>query len=248
MTTTTCALSLSLLIGMLGPCSEPAASPEASTTSRSLEQKPAAEAPRELPQQQTQTASSFMRDHARDVEELRRAVIAGRFDLIHRVSAVMAGDAWSSNLRADYLPHVTAMRRAASAALDATSMRAASAALGELGAACASCHREHGGPPSPTSQEGALTGGVGAMAVHAAAEQELWEGLFTPSETHWKRGAERLAAAPELASDVGDVDALGRQLRDLALDAAARGARGERYGSIVATCSSCHRRSGVEPH
>jgi cytochrome c556 len=187
-----------------------------------------------------------MRDHAGEANEMRRAVIAGRFDLIHRVSAVMASDAWSANLRPDYLPHVTAVRHAASAALDARSMQAAGAALGELGAACASCHREQGGPPPPASV-GPLVNGVGTMAIHAAAEQALWEGLFTPSEASWKRGAGRLTEAPELASDIEDVNALGRQLRDLALEAAGAAPHADLYGSIMATCSTCHRRLSIEP-
>jgi cytochrome c556 len=245
MTAIACALSTSLLLTLLGPCSEPAASPDVST------EKPlvrSSEAPRELPQQQTPTAGTFMSDHAREAAALRRAVIAGRFDLIHRVSAVIASDTWSSNLRPDYVPHVTALRRAAGAALDARSTQAAGAALGELGAACSACHREHGGPPVSTRSEGALTGGVGSMAIHGAAEQAMWEGLFTPSEASWKQGAELLASAPELASDKEDIAALGNHLRDLALDAARGSARGDRYGSIVATCSSCHRRFSIEPH
>jgi hypothetical protein len=86
------------------------------------------------------------------------------------------------------------------------------------------------------------------MAIHAAAERALWEGLFTPSETAWKRGAERLAGAPELASDVEDVNALGRELSDLARAAAAGPPRADVYGSIMATCSTCHRRLNIEPH
>jgi cytochrome c556 len=247
MTATSSALSLCLFITTLGPCSAPPpASPEVATEKAPIAPQPVVEPARELPKQQTQTARAFMQDHAREAYDLRRGVIAGRFDLMHRVSAVMADDAWSRNLRPDYLPHVTAVRRAANAALDARSMPAAGAALGELGAACAACHREHGGPREPASVE-PLTDGVGSMAIHAAAERALWEGLFTPSEASWKRGAERLAGAPELASDVEDLDALGRQLRDLAQAAAASPARGDLYGSVMATCSTCHRRLSIEP-
>jgi cytochrome c556 len=250
MTATSSALSLCLFAAALGPCSEPPPpSAEVATEAQPLAPNappPGAQRPRELPQQQTQTAQAFMREHAKEAEELRRGVIAGRFDLIHRVSAVMASDAWSSNLRSDYLPHVTAVRRAASAALEARSMPAAGAALGELGVACAACHREHGGPREPENVE-PLADGVGTMALHAAAEQALWQGLYTPSEASWKRGAQRLAEAPELASDVEDVDALGRHLRDLAREAAGGAARPELYGSIMATCSTCHRRLSVEP-
>ena len=247
MTATSSVASLFLFAIALGPCSDP--QPLTSlvgTDAPAPAPQSAGEAPRELPKQQTQTAHAFMRDHANVADELRHAVIAGRFDLIHRTAAVMASDAWSANLRPDYLPHVAAVRHAATAALEARSMSAAGAALGELGAACASCHREQGGPPQPKSEP--LADGVGTMAIHAAAEQALWDGLFTPSAAAWKQGAERLAEAPELASDVDDVDALGRELRDLAIEAKAGGPpRADLYGGIMATCSTCHRRLNVEP-
>jgi cytochrome c553 len=247
MNATTSALSLCLLTNALGPCSEPPPPrSEIGTETQPLAPPPAVETTREPRQQQTQTAHAFMRDHAKEADELRRAVIAGRFDLLHRVSAVIASDAWSSNLRPDYLPHVKAVQHAAGLALDATAVRAAGAALGELGAACATCHREHGGPAQPATEEG-MGSGVGSMAIHGAAEQALWEGLFTPSEATWKRGAERLAQAPELSSDVEDVAALGGELRDLALQAAAGNARSDVYGKIISTCSSCHRRLAIEP-
>ena len=248
MTATSSALSLCLLVTALGPCSEPEPLTSLVGAETAAPAAPPAEAaPRKLPQQQTPTTTTFMRNHAKEAEEMRHAVIAGRFDLIHRVSAVMASDAWSANLRPDYLPHVTAVRQAASAALDSRSMPAAGAALGQLGAACASCHREQGGPAEPASVE-PLSDGAGAMAAHAGAERALWEGLFTPSEARWKRGAQRLAEAPELASDVADINALGGQLRDLALEAKGSAPRADMYGRILATCSTCHRRLSIEPH
>jgi cytochrome c556 len=241
--------SVCLFVAALGPCSEPEALPPPMIGSETapLAPRPADEAPRELPRQQTQSTHAFMRDHAKQAEELRNAVIAGRFDLIHRVSAGLASDAWSANLRPEYRPHVAAVQQAAGDALDARSVQAAGAALGKLGAACAGCHLEQGGPPQPQGVE-PLSKGVGSMAAHAAAEQALWEGLFTPSETTWKRGAERLAGAPELASDVEDVNALGRQLSDLARTAAAGAPRADLYGSITATCSTCHRRLSIDTH
>lgn len=247
MTVTTSALSVSLFIAMLaGPCSEPDPLTTAIGAETPAPAQPGAEAPRQQPKQQTQTTPAFMRDHAKEGYELRHAVIAGRFDQLHRVAAVIAGDSWSPNLRPDYLPHVNAVRHAANAALDARSMQAAGAALGELGSACAGCHREQGGPPAPVDDAPA-PGEVGTMAAHAAAEQAMWEGLFTPSESRWAHGAEALAGAPELASDVEDVDALGRELHRLALEAKAGPARADLYGKIMASCATCHRRLNIEP-
>jgi hypothetical protein len=85
------------------------------------------------------------------------------------------------------------------------------------------------------------------MATHAAAEEALWTGLSTPSEASWLRGARALVAAPALDSDVEEVSSLAH----LASRLAQRGideptSRVETYGKLLATCSSCHTRLGVE--
>lgn len=241
MTSTTTLLSLLLLAGV-SPCASPVRQ-EVATAQQPLQ---AAERPRQPLQQQTPTTQTFMREHASEAQEMRWAVIAGRFDQLHRAAATVASDAWSPHLRPDYLPHVSAVRKAAGLALDARSMGEAGSALGELGAACASCHADKGGPPQPAAAE-TLPRGVGGMATHAAAERALWEGLLTPSPARWKTGADSLAEAPELASDVEEISALAGQVRDLAGQAAAGPPRGDVYGKIMATCAACHRRLDVQP-
>jgi cytochrome c556 len=243
MTSTTTLLSFCLAVAGVGPCG---GTPPARHEVLTAEPREVAERPREVRQQQTPTTQTFMREHTSEALDMRWAVIAGRFDQLHRAAAIVASDAWSPHLRPDYLPHVTAVRNAANAALDARSTGAAGAALGELGVACASCHREKGGPPQLTAIE-TLPRGVGTMAAHVAAERALWEGLITPSAASWKRGAESLAGAPELASDVADVSALAQEVRDVARQAAAGEPRGDVYGKIMATCSTCHRRLDVRP-
>lgn len=241
--TSTPFLSFCLVIAGVGPCAEASPTRHEVVTAAPLQ---GAEPPRQLARQQTPTTQTFMRQHTSEALDMRWAVIAGRFDQLHRAAGSIASDAWSPHLRPDYLPQVTAVRHAASSALDARSTGAAGAALGELGAACAGCHREKGGPPEPPATE-TLPRGVGIMAVHAAAEHALWDGLVTPSSASWKRGAEALAGAPELASDVEEVSALAQQVRDLARQAAAGEPRGDVYGKIMATCATCHRHLDVQP-
>jgi cytochrome c556 len=238
-------LSLCLFFAGFGACSTPPP-PDAATAQRPPAATSSAEPSRESPRQQTKTTRSFMREHASEALDLRRAVIAGRFDLLHRAAARIASDDWSPNLRPDYFVYVTAVRTAAGRALDARSMQDAGAALGALGDACAACHTLHGGPPQPALVE-PLSSGVGRMALHAAAEQAMWEGLFTPSETSWTRGAQRLATAPELTSDLDEVSALASHVSDLAVEATHGGPRGEIYGRLTATCATCHRRLNIEP-
>jgi cytochrome c556 len=243
MTPITTLLSLCIITTGVGPCTGGCSAQHEIAT---VEPPAVAERPRTPSRQQTPTTQAFMREHAREALDMRWAVIAGRFDQLHRAAAIVADDAWSPHLRSDYLPYVTAVRNAASAALDARSMVAAGAALGGLGAACASCHRKEAGPPQPAAIE-TLPRGVGSMAAHVAAEQALWEGLMTPSVASWKRGAGSLAEAPELASDSEDVAALGQQVRDLAREALAGEPRADVYGKIMATCATCHRRLDVRP-
>jgi hypothetical protein len=244
MTSTTPLPSFCLVVAGAGPCT--GASP-ARHEALTAEPPEVAERPRQLPQQQTPTTQAFMREHASEALDMRWAVIAGRFDQLHRAAAIVTSNAWSPHLRPDYLPHVAAVRNAASKALDARSTGAAGAALGELGAACADCHSEKGGLPHPPVLE-TLPRGAGSMATHAAAERAMWEGLITPSAASWKRGAETLADAPEFASDVEEISALEQQVRDLARQAAAGEPRGEVFGVERDVRASIHSLGGLSAH
>jgi cytochrome c556 len=242
-------LGLCLLLAGFGPCAEPAPIPsELRGTDRPSPLEQDRDAPSAHPVQHTKTTRAFMRGHSIDAVNMRTAAIGGQLDDLHLAASNIARDDWSLHLREDYRPHVDVVQAAARAALDAMAMPAATAALGQLGGACADCHEHVGGPPT-TGVIAAPAVGDESMVAHAAAEEALWQGLVLPSDASWLRGAREFASAPAIDSDVSEVSALAHRASALvrAASTAPRAQRGDIYGKILATCSACHARLGVKP-
>jgi cytochrome c556 len=197
--------------------------------------------------QQTPTTRKYMMSHFADSVRVREAIVAGKLAEARAAALAVAGDAWSPRLRADYQPHVQAVRDSARAVQAAASLPGAGAALGKLGEVCASCHLKFGGPGSPVAPVPLNEQADSSMVAHALAADQLWQGLSAPSDESWLRGARALVDAPALDSDVGEVAAAARHLRELAQQGTGAGAgqRGKVFGDVVATCAACHERLGI---
>lgn len=249
-----------LLAGLIGPCDEPAPSAQASdqkapatmgaasaaTTAKAAEPETTGAATKRPPQQ-TQTVRHYMLTHYADTVGLRKALVAGKLAEYHSAAAAVAKDAWTPRLRGDYKPYVDAVRSAAQSAETASSPAAAAAALGKIGEACAACHVKFGGPGSPVAPEQLSEGSDPSMVAHAVATDRLWEGLVLPSDGSWSSGMDVLLDAPKLDSDVADVAAAARHLRDLARQgkSADVAQRGQIFASVITTCAGCHERLGI---
>lgn len=250
-----------LLAGVIGPCDAPppsahasdqkapapvAAAP-ASTVAKSAEPGPAPVAPAAPAPQHTPTTRHYMLTHYADTVGMRKALVAGKLADYHSAAAAVAKDAWTPRLRGDYRPYVDAVRAAAHAGETASSPVTAAAELGKIGEACAACHVKFGGPGSPVAPEQLTEGTDPSMVAHAVATDRLWEGLILPSDTSWSSGIEVLMDAPKLDSDVADVAAAARHLRDLARQgkSAEVAQRGQIFASVITTCAGCHERLGV---
>ena len=196
---------------------------------------------------QTPTAKAYMRGHFAESEAMRRAIVAGDLRGLHDAARSLAGDEWTPNLRADWRPHVSAVRAAAQSAHTALSLEEGAAALGQLGQSCATCHQSTGGPriPSPSAWLGVERDR--GMVAHDTAMGKLWAGLVAPSDALWLEGSRQMLAAPELDSDVADISALSRRVRDLARrgEVAEPPSRARLFSEVMLTCASCHQRVGV---
>ncbi len=136
---------------------------------------------------------------------------------------------------------------------------AAAKALGEIGAACASCHQSRGA--GPTYEEAVVpehvAGTVAHMARHQWAVDRLWEGLMAPSDTRWALGVAALHDHPldaetvhgenggESPSDVLDwwIHQRGPKEAQAATDAD----RGKTYTDLMGACAACHAATAGAP-
>ncbi len=256
-----CSAGSFCLLAIVGPCSEPAtgtlphgaevqgkAGNELTRSTSAAVSAPVSEgsAAAARPKQQTPTTRTFMQDHFAESVDMRHAIVAGKLSDLHTAATAVSNDSWTPNLRPDYAPYVSAVQAAARKAASAESLQPAAFALGAIGDACADCHRKFGGPGSPVAPE-PLAAEDQSMVAHARATDALWQGLMGPSEASWTAGARTLLDAPALDSDVPDVAAAARHLRDLAqkgttVDAAGRA---RLFGDVLLTCATCHERVGV---
>jgi hypothetical protein len=195
--------------------------------------------------QQTLTAPARMKEHFDEGDLIRRALIIGDLATARQAGAWLAGDEWTSNLRASWKPHLGAMQSAAKRVADAEELTAAARGSAALAEGCAKCHEAVGRPRfEPT----ALDSKASAMAVHAWAADNLWWGLFVPSDAAWKAGSEALSGAALVLSDVPAVEAIATNVYDTARRAQqAKGDERDRlYSELLTTCASCHKAVGAE--
>lgn len=228
-----------------GPCATEKPPQPMPDTVRTAPAQPSAAA---LPhrKQQTLTVTARMKEHFAQGDTLRRALIAGNLPAAKSAANWLASDEWTPNLRAAWKPHLAAIQSTAKVVNEADGSRAAALAFGDLANACASCHTAVGGPKLAPDADFPKDS-ASAMSRHAWAVDRMWWGLFTPSDAAWLSGAEALSGAPLVASDVPDVDAMAQSTYAIAQRARSvdKALRGRAFGELLATCGSCHERSGV---
>jgi cytochrome c553 len=237
---------LILICAGSGPCQQqttsgPAPAPVPSAKVQAEPQPPPA--PRR--KQQTLTVTARMQEHFAEGDLIRRALIAGDLDSARKAGAFLAGDEWTTNLRATWKPHLASVQSAAQRVASAPDLPSAARAAGELGQACASCHEQVGKPALHLAE---LDPKAPAMARHVWAVDAMWWGLFVPADAAWTKGAEALGGAPLVLSDVPAVEAMAQRTYEIAQRArgAASDQRARYFGELLTTCASCHRSVGAE--
>jgi hypothetical protein len=224
-----------------------ALTPAASTSAAATTAAAPVAAGEPAPDAQRRVPRSYLLTHYADSVGMRRALINGKLDDFRAAAAALAKAEGTPPPRAEYRMQVDAVRVAARSAREALSIGAGAVALGKLGAACASCHLKFGGPDSPVAPQQLSEHTDPSMVAHAAATDRLWEGLIFPSDSSWASGMDGLLDAPKLDSDVADVAAAARHLRELAGKGKSAGVeqRAAIFASVLTTCTGCHARVGV---
>jgi cytochrome c553 len=197
-----------------------------------------------------------MKEHFTKAADMKASVIRGDLDTFKKSALWLAEHQLDGNLPATWKTHLQGMQDAARAGRDAVDMRAAAAALGATGRACAACHEQLGKPRIQVGSPPAEGSGAQLhMIRHQWAADRMWEGLMAPSDDAWIKGSEVLADAPlhkePLAgprSVSARVTALAKEAHDLGhrgrtIDAKERG---KVYGDFLATCAACHSELGVK--
>lgn len=194
----------------------------------------------------TLTPAARMDFHSREAEAMRLALTSGDRKNALVQANKLAEDNWTPHLRPSWKEHMSPMYAAARAYVEATDAHAAAVAVGNLGLACASCHRVLGGPNPESSGGGAPEP---SMQAHAWSVERLWFGLMAPSDSAWGEGAIQLSKSPIVGSDIALIDAEAQRLQSFGR--LAIGAKGDQrasvFGDIMNTCATCHRRVGREP-
>lgn len=199
-----------------------------------------------------------MAEHFTASAKMRSALVAGDLDGF-RAAAGTLDKELSANLSDAWRPHLEAMRTASREARGAKTLDAAATALGDVGAACATCHEKLGppkmavgAPPAPAS------GAKPHMDRHHWAADRLWDGLVGPSREAWNKGAEVLADAPLAPAAIAGQRSVPPEVFDLAKRTHALAgkaqaatdtkARAKAVSELYATCVGCHGKLGVSPH
>jgi len=180
------------------------------------------------------TAALRMHQRYELAMEISDAIAIGDLDHARRMAMGTVGDEPDTVPR--WRPYFQTVRAAAVGVQRAGDLTSAARATSQLGAACARCHEataaridfhplaEPLGEPSPAV----------AMAGHARAAEQLWQGLIGPSDDRWLAGAAHLVAIPR---DTG---------MDILVDVGlrARGATGDDretvFAEVLTTCANCH--------
>lgn len=186
-----------------------------------------------------------MSDHLARALSASNAVMMGNAEQAKSDLSWMGGHEEPNPLAAGF-PELEQLHDAGKKGSQGTTITDYGVAVGEMGAACASCHQTVMASLSPVVATKPTSKGhaeIGSWTVSA-----LWTGLVSNSPSAWSAGAEALAASPTEAKGYGAKKGEAAQAAIDALHAAGKAAsaaddRAERaavYGQVIGACGSCH--------
>jgi cytochrome c556 len=194
-----------------------------------------------------------MVDHFTNVGLLHGAAAAGDLVAVRAQAGLLLARETGAGMSAKAQPYVEELQTFAGLASRAPDLASGASAVARVGAACGSCHKamkrgpEYNIVTGPPEGENPL---ATRMIRHQWAADRLWDGLVGPSDVSWQAGAAVLRDAPlytdAITADVEQYEAVTKlawqvhetgALANTVLD---QGRRAELYGTLLATCASCH--------
>jgi cytochrome c556 len=204
----------------------------------------------------TRTAANVeprMADHFANVGLLYGAAAAGDLVAVHAQARLLLERETGAGMPAKAQPYVEELRTFAGLASRAPDHQSGASAVARVGAACGSCHKALKRAVAYDTVTGPPEGDNPVetrMIRHQWAAERLWDGLVGPSDASWQTGAAVLRDAPmytdELTEDVEQYAAVTKlawrvhETGALANTVTDQTRRAELYGTLLATCATCH--------
>lgn len=196
-----------------------------------------------------------MQHHFLQVSLIHEAVIRGDLAAVRNPAGRLAGIPVPRETPARTVPFVQAIREAGRRAATAPGLADVAAETVVMLRQCRDCHLASSVYPTPSTPRRPDVGGVvGHMLEHQRAADELLQGLLIPSNSHWRRGAERLSVAElhpgewpfdrALSTSIRKAETRVHELAARASKAASVGEREDAYMAVLTACASCH---GMHP-
>lgn len=193
-----------------------------------------------------------MQHHFAQVFIVHEALIRGDLAAVRTPAAQLASLSTPAGMSDAGLGFVAAIRTAGAKAADARTLTVAAKETATMLTQCGECHRTLGVPVAVGTPGGHDVGGVvGHMLDHQRAADDMLRGLFVPSASQWRDGAEQLGRAATLPENKLPADPKwSKALRqaDGRIHALAKEAQGDadptaraaRYAQIIVVCAECH--------
>ncbi|HET9958429.1 MAG TPA: hypothetical protein VFQ61_28235 [Polyangiaceae bacterium] len=192
--------------------------------------------------------AQLMRDHFREAETIRFAVIAGKLEDAVQAAAKLSDKSDAGKYPKTYRTSLERMQHAAKRIQNSADIAEVTAAAADMGTACGSCHEGQHGPKANVGNAPSAGESVSSrMARHSWATARLWEGLYVPSSAAWNAGARSLQEDPfpEEVLKRGGVYArsAAKDFRTFAAQSLNKDSPTERatvYAALLRTCATCH--------
>lgn len=196
--------------------------------------------------------AKLMREHFKESEVIRSAVIAGKPAAAAQAAASLGSLDDVDKLTNEWRQSIEQMQAAASRVRSSADVAEAAAATADIGVACGACHQKRGGPKTSVGELPASGDSlVSRMARHAWGMERLWEGLYVPSRAAWNAGAKALQEDPFPSDVLKRGGVYGRSaakdfgsLAAKALKTESRSDRAAVYAGLLRTCATCHIATG----